>query len=374
MVHEVLPPSADRPPVVAPGTPVLPPVTVSATLDRPPVVAEPPALDAPATLAMPPPVWPEDDVAPAAELAPVLDNVAEAVPPTVYRAPLAAPTMLDRSPEVPPADELPTAEVMPDVLTPTPGMPPEESFLAAGAPPLHATSTSRAHTRGGAEPCEHETLPGFSVSHMVYASLMTATGKQALWSTASESIDSCEFPIWKKRTCRLFASRGDGADKDAIRVDITVRTAPLSAPLAIVYAHDHGDDDNVLRYLTTAEQQSLDLSDDALYELALSNLRRQLGNLKMHSVGNYFAFTCGGLFEATLMLLDEVWERTERELTDGDTVVAAVPAKDLIFFAARSNETGLNEIRALLERIEADGNLNLSRHLFARQNGTWSRL
>lgn len=189
------------------------------------------------------------------------------------------------------------------------------------------------------------------------------------------------FSRWFKRkpdpariVPRLLASDRASGDGDAVQVDIAIRTPPLSPPLAIAYAYDESDDDPVLRFLSSEEQRALSLSDDQLYKLAVSNMTSKVGPLQLHSAENYHAFSCGGLFEATLLLVDSVWERVERELTDGESIVAAVPAKDLLFFTSRSNERGLSELRELLAKIAADGNLTLSRHLFTREARRWYTL
>jgi len=72
--------------------------------------------------------------------------------------------------------------------------------------------------------------------------------------------------------------------------------------LVIVYAQD---DPNRMRYLTTDED--FGLSREALRALAIDNLKRLLPKIAILVYDEVMLVTAGGDYEASLLLIDEIW-------------------------------------------------------------------
>src|SRR5262249_51649306 len=102
-------------------------------------------------------------------------------------------------------------------------------------------------------------------------------------------------------------------------------TTPLVADLVVAYAFDRAQS---MRYASRRELEALGLSTSELPAVALVNLRarlpRQLGT---RGDGKSFLFVAGGNYEASLLLLDEVWTQLAPNMP-GD-LIACVLARDV---------------------------------------------
>jgi uncharacterized protein YtpQ (UPF0354 family) len=73
-------------------------------------------------------------------------------------------------------------------------------------------------------------------------------------------------------------------------------------------------------------------------------------------------FTCGGEYEAALVTMPEIWDMVFERL--GDSVVFAVPAKDMIVFVNAAHQPAIDGLKNLVDKIHDGGDLLLSRQLF----------
>src|SRR5690606_12044752 len=66
---------------------------------------------------------------------------------------------------------------------------------------------------------------------------------------------------------------------------------------------------------------------DELHELAIENLAKKCkGNLQLHEFVHVFALTLGGTFEASLLLVDAVWDKWIRDSVENG-FLAVIPDK-----------------------------------------------
>jgi uncharacterized protein YtpQ (UPF0354 family) len=79
--------------------------------------------------------------------------------------------------------------------------------------------------------------------------------------------------------------------------------------------------------------------------------------------------TAGGDFEASLLLLDDLWHRQE-SIVKGE-LVAAVPARDVLLFAGSNFDIGLRELRTAVEKVSENGSYLISKRLLVRRNNRW---
>jgi uncharacterized protein YtpQ (UPF0354 family) len=135
----------------------------------------------------------------------------------------------------------------------------------------------------------------------------------------------------------------------------------FNAELVVVYAEDSK---GRTRYLTSAE-----IVEDrkTLRALAVQNLRRILPKIELRQHGDAFALvTAGGDYEASLLLLDEMWSGEQIKVS-GDIVVA-VPAKDVLFVTGSRNRKGLKAVRAMIPEF-SKGPHGLTEKLFVYRAG-----
>jgi Protein of unknown function (DUF1444) len=103
---------------------------------------------------------------------------------------------------------------------------------------------------------------------------------------------------------------------------------------------------------------------DNLYTLAEKHLRIQ-------PYGPVFAVFMEGNFEASVLLLDTVWEVSLAKHVR-EEFVAAVPARDVLAFGDSSSPEAITELRTMIGRLKTSkGDHLLSTSLYRRKNGAW---
>lgn len=110
---------------------------------------------------------------------------------------------------------------------------------------------------------------------------------------------------------------------------------------------------------------------DTLHEIGMRNLRTYLdGHIKIQKHGSIFGVQVDGNFEASLVLLDELWDRELTSLVDSGFVIA-IPSRDVLAFCDVRSEEGIAILRQMISRVSADGDHLLSKSLFFWKNGYW---
>ena len=117
--------------------------------------------------------------------------------------------------------------------------------------------------------------------------------------------------------------------------------------LVIVYAQQ--DDPNRMRYLTT--QEDFGLSREELRSLAIANLKRVLPKIEMGRVGDVALMSAGGNYEASLLLIDDIWSSGQIQV-NGDIVVA-IPTRYTLLVTGSRSRSGLKLVRELTAKFKA---------------------
>lgn len=196
----------------------------------------------------------------------------------------------------------------------------------------------------------------------------------------STSDTSNIYPIIK------FAGLPDLPEFSRLRVRVDTDSAePVGAePLlvgikgvfGVMYARDTG---NQFQYLNADELSALGLTTQALHAKALSNLARKLRGengqtgLRTQHMTHATGLVFDGHLEASLVLLDSLWENALKKRLPNGAVVCIV-APDICAFCDSQSPEGLAELRGMSERVSSNGDHLITTDLFARQpDGRWVR-
>lgn len=139
--------------------------------------------------------------------------------------------------------------------------------------------------------------------------------------------------------------------------------------LMVAYLVDAGGSYSYVQY-RHLRKDGLDL--DQLHALAVNNLI-DLANrrsVRIQPYQNIFAVFIGGDFEASLLLIDHLWESVFRGYINGEYAVA-IPARDVLAFCDSASATGISELHQLIGRITPGGDHLLSQRILLRRSGTW---
>jgi len=142
----------------------------------------------------------------------------------------------------------------------------------------------------------------------------------------------------------------------------------LENGLMVVYLVDEGD-----RFVWVQHKhcQAIGADPRGLMDFGLANLSRLAAKqLRLGQVGALYVIQLDGHFEASLVLLDDLWDRALKAYTPQGAVVA-IPARDVIAFCDAGNTQGVQELRDMAARVVAEGDHVLTPQLFRRQDEAW---
>lgn len=132
--------------------------------------------------------------------------------------------------------------------------------------------------------------------------------------------------------------------------------------LVILYAMD---EEKRTRYLMADEQIGVARKD--LRKLAVENLDRLLPSVQLAQAGDIAMMTANGDYEASLLLLDQIW-RGGKVKVNGDIVVA-VPAKDVLLITGSKSRKGIAAVRELAAKYKAESRYEITDTLFVYRDG-----
>jgi uncharacterized protein YtpQ (UPF0354 family) len=139
----------------------------------------------------------------------------------------------------------------------------------------------------------------------------------------------------------------------------------LNDVLVVVYAEDTPRNIN---YFPVESLGAAGLKREQLRELAVTNLRRLLTQIEIHSGPEYSMITAGGNYEASLLLFEEFWQGDNKLKVDGEIVVA-VPARDLLLVTGSRNAGGIRKLREIAQEVFESGTYTLTPELFVHRKG-----
>ena len=126
-----------------------------------------------------------------------------------------------------------------------------------------------------------------------------------------------------------------------------------------------------LAFLTESQRKALDIPVADLRQLAAENLRRIAPAIARIGEAPHFMFAAGGTWEASLLVLDDLWDQQAKEL-DGD-IVAAVPTRAVIMFTGSNCKEVVEALRKTARGVMAAGPYPVSNCLLVRRNGKWEQ-
>jgi uncharacterized protein YtpQ (UPF0354 family) len=130
------------------------------------------------------------------------------------------------------------------------------------------------------------------------------------------------------------------------------------------------DDGKSYHYVQQRHLTQDGISEDELHAIGLRNLIGVVSkrDLRVQPYQSIFAVMMGGDFEASLILLDQIWEQHFRQFVTGEYAIS-IPARDVLAFCDTSSEQGVRELHQLVDRITPNGDHLISSQLYVRRDG-----
>ena len=138
----------------------------------------------------------------------------------------------------------------------------------------------------------------------------------------------------------------------------------LNSDLVILYAEDSPKN---IRYFGPKDLEKAHIDRKDLRALACENLIRLLPKIERRGGNGLYMLTAGGDYEASLLLLDTVWNDIQTEVR-GD-IVAAIPTRDLLIVTGSEDRQGIEKMKRLVQQASDRGSYRLTTKLFVRRDG-----
>jgi hypothetical protein len=142
---------------------------------------------------------------------------------------------------------------------------------------------------------------------------------------------------------------------------------------AVAYFLDRGDH---YGYVNNGELEGSGITLDELHKIGVANLRaltRGNPGLKIAEGDGAHMLAMGGQFEASLVLVDALWDGLLAEYGPNGHIVT-IPARDLCLFCDARSVEGLKRVREVAAAPLADATHALSPRLFLRRDRKWREL
>ncbi|PGE94311.1 hypothetical protein COF51_25010 [Bacillus pseudomycoides] len=132
---------------------------------------------------------------------------------------------------------------------------------------------------------------------------------------------------------------------------------------------DHQND--YFQYVQNKHISEEGLDEEQLVEIGINNLYKLADEkeLRVHRLSEgCFALILDGNFEASLIVLDDLWEHSLKEFVSNGYAVA-IPARDILVFCDCNASNGIEKMRGIIEKVWEDGDHLLIDKILVRSEG-----
>jgi hypothetical protein len=144
-----------------------------------------------------------------------------------------------------------------------------------------------------------------------------------------------------------------------------------SGAFGVCYLLDAGDH---YTYVNRAQLEAAGMTADELHQIGVRNLAAKVKpGLKLVQQEGFYGLAMGGQFEASLVLIDALWDGALKKYAPNGAVVS-VAARDVCAFCDAQSAQGIAGLRGVAERITKGGDHTLTDKLFIRRDGKWHEL
>jgi hypothetical protein len=165
---------------------------------------------------------------------------------------------------------------------------------------------------------------------------------------------------------------GEGGPPVELREDDEPVLRPLGNRLLVAYLVDEGSH---FRYVDQRAVRAAGCTLDELHAKAIGNLVARFGGgLRVVQVGAAYAVLADGNIEASLLLVDGLWDGPFRQFVAGE-YAAVVPARDVLVFGDAASPAAIADLEATVARLRAAPAVDhrLIDDVLVRVDGRWQR-
>lgn len=144
---------------------------------------------------------------------------------------------------------------------------------------------------------------------------------------------------------------------------------PLADGLLVIYAEDTPSN---IRYIGKRSIEEAGIDAASIDALSVRNLLNKLPEVEVLGADGLYMITAGGNYEASLLLVDEIWSGSNFDV-EGDIVVS-VPSRDVLLVSGSEETERLEELIDLAKSIHAESPYFITTTLYVRRDNRWQPL
>lgn len=183
---------------------------------------------------------------------------------------------------------------------------------------------------------------------------------------------------------RYFVPVGKWIDPDLEMVSVDLGGASQESPACsaahvgfiVLYVNDTG---NSLNSVTLSMVNKLEVTPRELYKAGLKNLNTHVYEkvktgiqISQSKDGHYYRMALDGDFDASLLLLDRVWNNLQlRKLTPNGTVVA-IPNRGSLLFCDAGQSDSIQIMQSKAKQLATGSDWAITERLFIRRHHRWT--
>lgn len=145
------------------------------------------------------------------------------------------------------------------------------------------------------------------------------------------------------------------------------QTRPFAPDMHILYVLDLEDS---MRYISVSELKERNMTLDELHRYAVDNLRCRFTELETQSDGPLNLISCGGDYDASLLLNDSVWVKLAAEM--GAAPIACIPTRNTCLYTSETSAAGLSKLRDFALRFFQQGSYPISLTMLRWDLDNWT--
>ena len=164
---------------------------------------------------------------------------------------------------------------------------------------------------------------------------------------------------WLAEVKRVTAEQGQESEPNLF-------TRPFVEGLIVVYAEDTPSN---IRYVGREDIEGTGVDLEEVAALSIDNLVQRLPQIETHGGDGLYMVTAGGIYEPSLLLIDDMWNADNFEVRG--EIVVGVPARDVLLVTGAEDAGNLEKLVALGEEIYAESPYRLTTNLYVWRDGAW---
>ena len=164
---------------------------------------------------------------------------------------------------------------------------------------------------------------------------------------------------WLTEVMRVTAEQGQESEPN-------LYTRPFVEGLIVIYAEDTPSN---IRYIGREDIEETGVDLDQLAAFSIDNLVRRLPQIETHGGDGLYMVTAGGIYEPSLLLIDDMWNADNFEVRG--EIVVCVPARDVLLVSGSEDAENLARIAEFAEEIYAESPYRLTTNLYVWRDSAW---